>query len=63
MAFSDQISSNATSWLWDFGDGSTSTLQNPIHFFDSAGVFDIKLTTNVNGHCILSTVRLSEFVT
>ncbi len=60
VAFSDQISSNATSWLWDFGDGSTSILQNPIHFFDSAGVFDIKLTTNVNGHCILSTVRLSE---
>ena len=29
-------------------------------FFDSAGVFDIKLTTNINGHCILSTVRLSE---
>lgn len=28
---------------WDFGDGSTSTLINPAHYYDSIGVFDVKL--------------------
>ncbi|HET8829749.1 MAG TPA: PKD domain-containing protein, partial [Pelobium sp.] len=31
-------------WLWDFGDGSTSTAQNPIHTFTSVGDFTVKLT-------------------
>lgn len=30
-------------WLWDFGDGSTSTLQNPSHTYTSAGVFNVSL--------------------
>ncbi|MBL4709780.1 MAG: PKD domain-containing protein, partial [Flavobacteriales bacterium] len=31
-------------WLWDFGDGNNSTLQNPIHNFVSTGSFPISLT-------------------
>ena len=34
----------ATSWLWDFGDGTTSTLQNPIHVYSSGGTFLLKMT-------------------
>ena len=33
-------------WLWDFGDGSTSTEQNPVHVFDELGSYPITLTTN-----------------
>ncbi len=29
--------SGAISWAWDFGDGNTSTLQNPVHTFTPAG--------------------------
>lgn len=37
------------SWLWDFGDGTTSTLQNPIHLF-ALGSYNITLTvTDTNG--------------
>ncbi len=40
------------SWYWDFGDGDTSTLQNPVHSYDTAGVFSVMLvvtdTTPVN---------------
>lgn len=31
-------------WRWEFGDGSTSNLQNPTHRFLSAGVFRVNLT-------------------
>lgn len=37
-------SSNATWWLWDFGDGTTSSLENPQHTFLSTGPFTISLT-------------------
>lgn len=33
----------ALSWFWDFGDGTTSTLQNPSHTYASVGDFDVKL--------------------
>ena len=38
------ISQNATSYLWDFGDGSTSTQFNPAHTYASAGTYSLKLT-------------------
>ncbi|MEZ5015095.1 MAG: PKD domain-containing protein [Chitinophagales bacterium] len=49
VVFSD-ASSDASSWLWEFGDGSTSTLQDPEHFYASAGAFYVCLTvTNAAG--------------
>ncbi|RIK47709.1 MAG: hypothetical protein DCC57_13975 [Chloroflexi bacterium] len=33
-----------TSWLWDFGDGTTSTQQHPTHIYNRAGVYTVKLT-------------------
>lgn len=43
------LSSNATSWSWDFGDGSTSTLQDPSHIYTSGGKFTVKLTASNSG--------------
>lgn len=34
----------ATSYVWDFGDNQTSTLQNPIHTYTSGGVYTVELT-------------------
>lgn len=48
--FEDQSTSNPTSWLWDFGDGNTSTLQNPDHTYATAGTYTVCLTvTNSEG--------------
>jgi len=35
--FFDYSSGNASNWLWDFGDGNTSTQQNPVHTYSSTG--------------------------
>ncbi len=35
---------NAISYLWDFGDGQTSTEQNPYHIFHTGGDFIITLS-------------------
>jgi len=40
------LSIDADTWNWDFGDGNTSTDQNPIHIFDGNGNYDITLLTN-----------------
>lgn len=37
---------DATSWLWDFGDGNTSTLENPVHTYSSNGVYMVSLTVD-----------------
>ncbi|MDX1905652.1 MAG: PKD domain-containing protein [Bacteroidia bacterium] len=45
ISFFDQ-SSNATSWNWSFGDGTGSTLQNPVHTFTGTGTFEIDLVVS-----------------
>jgi PKD repeat protein len=50
IAFNDQSENQPTSWLWYFGDGNTSTLQNPSHVYTSDGVYDVSLVvTNAFG--------------
>jgi PKD repeat protein len=40
----------ADSWAWDFGDGNTSTEQNPIHNYSVSGTYTVALTvTNAYG--------------
>ncbi|MDD5570394.1 MAG: PKD domain-containing protein [Bacteroidales bacterium] len=43
-------SSYVTSWIWDFGDGSTSNLQNPLHTYNASGTYTVQLiVSNTNG--------------
>jgi len=50
VAFTDLSTGGPTSWQWSFGDGGTSTLQNPSHNYASAGAYDVRLTaTNGSG--------------
>jgi gliding motility-associated-like protein len=37
------LSSNALNWMWDFGDGGTSTDQNPEYTFETSGTFTVTL--------------------
>ena len=40
----DTTSSGSVSWLWDFGDGQTSNLFNPVYTYKNSGAFIVKLT-------------------
>ncbi|MCP5024043.1 MAG: PKD domain-containing protein [bacterium] len=44
--FRDLSTGVPTSWSWDFGDGSTSSEQNPIHTYTSLGYYSVSLTTS-----------------
>ncbi len=51
-----------TSWNWDFGDGNTSALQNPVHGYSAMGTYDVCLTITDNSGCsntYCDTVNLS----
>lgn len=52
VTFDDLYTENAsTGWLWDFGDGSTSTDSIPTHTYTSAGLFDVSLIRTATGGC------------
>jgi PKD repeat protein len=44
VQFTDTSSGNPASWAWDFGDGGTSTLENPSHTYTLPGLFGVRLT-------------------
>jgi uncharacterized protein (TIGR02145 family) len=41
--FTEQSTNEPTGWLWDFGDGNTSTQQNPQHDYQDVGSFTVQL--------------------
>lgn len=50
VQFTDQSTGSPTSWLWDLGNGGSSTLQNPSATYITPGTYTIILTaTNANG--------------
>ena len=48
--FTDQSQNLAQYWLWDFGDGNTSTETNPVHQYSAAGTYTVsqKVTNNIS---------------
>ncbi len=59
--FTDQSTGNITSWNWTFGDGGTSTDQNPSHQYTSAGSYNV--TLNVTGGCGSDTETKTNYIT
>ena len=50
VRFTDQSTGSPTSWKWTFGDGNTSTDQNPVHTYNKTGLYSVTLiASNVNG--------------
>lgn len=59
-SFTDLSTSQAgdpiTAWLWDFGDGGTSTAADPSHSYTNFGVYDVTLTVWTD-HCSHSSTQ------
>jgi PKD repeat protein len=50
VKFTDLSTGSPTSWNWSFGDGQSSTAQNPTHTYANPGVYTVALTvTNLSG--------------
>ena len=49
--FSDSSSTNAISWFWEFGDGNTSTSQNPIYTYFTEGAYNVCLSVTTASGC------------
>ncbi len=44
--FSDRSHGHIESWLWNFGDGTTSTDQSPSHTYENVGSYSVSLTVS-----------------
>lgn len=51
VSFTNYTQPPALTYLWEFGDGKTSDLENPIHTYTSPGLFSVILTAVGNGGC------------
>lgn len=61
VEFTDLSSGNPTSWYWDFGNGATSTLQNPSTSYFNPGTYTVTLkATNAAGS---NTITKTSFIT
>jgi beta propeller repeat protein len=58
--FTDESSGSPSEWIWDFGDGSVSTEQNPNHTFVSGGSY--KVTLSVNNSFGTDTIEKPNYV-
>jgi hypothetical protein len=44
IAFRDESKGEITKWRWDFGDGSSSSEQHPMHRYEKPGEYDVRLS-------------------
>lgn len=64
VVFADRSTANPTSWTWNFGDGTTSTQQNPTHTYSGLGDYTVTLTvTNALGSSKASTESKNNYIT
>lgn len=47
----ESVFEGVPTYLWDFGDGTTSTAVNPTHTYFANGTYDVNLTMTTTGKC------------
>ena len=60
VSFEDASSGSPTTWAWDFGDGTTSSLQNPTHVYDLVGTYSVSL--EVTGAAGIDQVTTTDWI-
>jgi FOG: PKD repeat len=61
VAFTDKSTGSPTSWYWNFGDGTSSKIQNPTHKYSKTGSYTVALTvSNAAGN---NTVTKTGYIT
>lgn len=54
----DNLSANASTFIWDFGDGQISTLENPTHLFSGVGEYSVMLISEPGGFCADTSIAI-----
>jgi uncharacterized protein YneR len=62
VKFTDTSAGSWTSWSWDFGDGGTSTLQNPSHTYTTAGTYNVHMNAIIPRNSSTSYTR-NKYIT
>jgi gliding motility-associated-like protein len=59
VQFTDSTVSGSavTAYLWNFGDGTQATVQNPNHFYNSTGLYNVQLKINTIFGCVDSAIK------
>ena len=62
VVFTDTSTGSPTSWYWDFGDRTYSTIQNPVHVYNKAGQYTVilKITNTAGSNTVNKTVRIYQ---
>ncbi|WP_321423188.1 PQQ-binding-like beta-propeller repeat protein [uncultured Methanobacterium sp.] len=58
--FNGSSTGNPSSWKWDFGDGNTSTEQNPQHTYSKAGKYTITLTVTLQDGSVITRTKIMD---
>lgn len=61
VTFTDTTTGLPTEWIWYFGDGETSALQNPVHTYTKSGTFTVYLVAG-NPHEGTNTTSRSDYI-
>ncbi len=62
VSFSDNSTPPATSWFWDFGDGNTSSMQNPSHTYTAVGTYTVMFIADPGSPCSDTTYTTVEVI-
>ena len=60
IQFTDTSTGSPVEWLWDFGDGTTSTLQNPTHSYTVPGDYELTFTITDAQGVSMTTTRVPD---
>lgn len=60
VQFNDASTGEPTGWFWEFGDGATSSQQNPVHIYTDAGLYTVSLLASLSGD--KDTIVKSDFI-
>ncbi|MEO1624082.1 MAG: PKD domain-containing protein [Bacteroidota bacterium] len=63
ISFRDESVGRDRSYLWDFGDGNSSTEQNPTHYYQNEGIYTVCLTVSNQIYGCDSTICKQDYVT
>lgn len=59
IAFTDQSTGGVTQWNWSFGDGTSSSQQNPVKRYNAAGTYQVTLTAYRNSTSSVATKSIT----